>query len=69
MTTKIYTYECKCRRCGTIRDVFVSDKNQTDKNDWIRYKSEKSNYPTEVECKKCKKQTLHDVVAFGESEI
>lgn len=69
MKTTIYTYECKCRRCGIIRDVFVSDASQTDKNDWIKFKIEKVNYPTENECKKCKKQTLHDVVAFGESEI
>jgi hypothetical protein len=64
----IYTYECKCRKCGEQTESFVGDASQFSLEDFRRYAYEKCTYPEVTFCKKCLQLTVKDVIAFREPE-
>lgn len=60
-----YTYEDKCRKCGSVNEIYVCDSNQMSSSDFNKMMVDKTNSPRCYHCKKCKKDTVKDVIAYG----
>lgn len=63
------TYETKCRRCGEMSEWMGIDKEYRYNIFTAGWIVEKMNNPSTCQCKKCGKETVQDVVSFGEVEM
>lgn len=66
VTSKNWSYEVKCRRCGTITKMHHSDHNQTKAEDFKTWAKEHSTFPIEKQCE-CNNghMMFHDIVSYG----
>lgn len=65
MEDRNYTYETKCRRCGSINKWWFSERKRFDYSDFLIAMDSKIQSPRVYHCKICKKETVQDVVSYS----
>lgn len=65
MQNKNYNYETKCRRCGELTEWHFSSVDKTAFMDFVKAMIDHIQYPRPHKCKKCKKETVQDVVSYS----
>lgn len=61
---EVYTYESKCRRCGTIVSWYFSDADKIVWKVFVDAMQDYIQYPRTMGCNKCEKQTIQDIVSY-----
>lgn len=61
-----FTYEMKCRRCGNLSEIWVSNSAQMKFSDFVIAMNEKATFPHSHQCKCSNGRMLfHDVVSYS----
>ena len=63
---KNWEYETKCRRCGALTDWFFSTVDKMEWLDFMKAMVDYIRFPRNHHCRKCKKNTVQDVVSYTE---
>lgn len=67
MNTETYTYETKCRRCGSLQEWHFSNKDQITSTQFASAMTDYIQYPRMRQCDTCGKSTVQDVVSFTDA--
>lgn len=59
-----YSYETRCRRCGSITAWYLGEEKQWNIRSIIDWGYDQMNRPTICNCKTCDKETIQDLVYF-----
>ncbi len=65
MKEDFYAYETKCRRCNNMTVWYYQDCDKADFHPFIKGMVDYLQIPPSCFCKKCKKNTVQDVVWYG----
>ena len=70
MTQKDYfVYETKCRRCGKFHVWVYGEAEESKAFLFVVRMAEMLKYPPQNPCKKCKKDTIQELVSYGREKI
>jgi len=58
-------YETKCRRCGQLEEWSFGQRSQIEWFEFSKAMIDYIQYPRARPCKKCKKDTVQDVVYYS----
>lgn len=61
---KNYYYETKCRRCGKLKEWFFANSETITWSHFVMAIEDYITSPRQMECEKCKKETVQDVVSY-----
>ena len=67
MTSESYTYETKCRRCGTLKEWFFSNKSMVKWTGFAHVMNDHLTHPRLLSCDNCGKSTIQDVVSYTDA--
>lgn len=60
-------YENKCRKCNTVYEWYFGVLKDT--KEFYMAMQDKTINPRCEHCKKCKKDTVHDVISYNHKEV
>jgi len=66
MKAKKWIYETKCRRCGEINIFSPGGSVHTSWEAFLNLMFQKINQPQLCNCIKCKKDTIQELVSYGD---
>lgn len=61
----LYVFEEKCRRCGTVKEMYFSDRHQHPWQNFAMAMNEHLKIPQASDCDKCKRWTVKDVISYS----